>query len=375
MSLIAEALRAAQRERENPQTRKEDVARSILAGSAQHPGDDLWLRHPRPHLPRSLGIALALFITAVLGAAGFVSWSIRPGGTTSEAETVVGQLTRRSPVVAASKTTAEMMDSLTRHSRPAAPRLRPASVDAPAAPRPSRTVPTTGAPSRQVPTGGGQPPSAAPVSRETTPPSFQLVLAPPRQEAGDLFRQGVAAQAHRDFASAAEYYRASLGLDPENAEASNNLGIVYQALGQLTAARDAFRQAVSLQPRFAAAWSNLGGVLSTLGQNQEAQAALAEAIRRDPGSAGARVNLALLYQKQGRTAEGERLLREALAVDSSTPEAHYALAQILEQQGHLSEAVEHYRLFLSTAAGRFPRHDTAVRERLRHLVGSPDGGE
>ncbi len=376
MSLIADALKEAQREREQPDRRREDVVRRIVAGDGRRIGSNLWIRGPRPRVPASLTVAIALFVTALVGATGFVSWSAHRAAPPSRSGAIVNRLTNPSPRVVASMSTVQRVDSLVRSTQhPPAPTPTAATVARAASVAVSPPVTRGGthqvgtratAPSAPAPAppASSRPPASQPAAAQQ---SFRLVLAPPRQAADDLFRQGVEAQRRRDFASAVELYRGALARDPDNAEISNNLGICYQALGRLTAARDAFRSAVTLQPRYAVAWSNLGGVLVALGQIDDAQTALAEAVRREPGSTGAKVNLALVFQKQGLLADSERLLREALAIDAGMSEAHYALGQLLEQQGNVREAMEHYRLFLSIASGRFPQQEAALRQRLEHL--------
>lgn len=199
---------------------------------------------------------------------------------------------------------------------------------------------------------------------------FRLSVQQPQQGLARIFEEAVAAQKRGELARAAELYQQALALDPRNPELYNNLGAVQRASGDLPGARDAYRRALSLNPGYAAAWSNLGVVLDALGSAGEARAAYQEAIRLDARNTGARVNLALQYHASGLLGDAANLLRAALKLDPALAEAHYALARVLEDQDDRAGAVRHYTLFLGTAGGRFPQLEARVRRHLESLGGA-----
>ena len=63
-------------------------------------------------------------------------------------------------------------------------------------------------------------------------------------------------------------------LDPQDAEAHNNLGITLQELGRLNEAEVSYRKAITLKPDYAEAHNNLGNTLKELGRLEEAEASL-----------------------------------------------------------------------------------------------------
>ncbi len=186
---------------------------------------------------------------------------------------------------------------------------------------------------------------------------------------GGLFEQGLAAQRRGDYLAAKNYYLQATFTSPRNPELFNNLGTVYRALRDLPAAEAAYKQATDVDRRFAPAWSNLGIVLAQQGRSQEAMTALQEAVRLDPANSGAKVNLAIQLHAAGQIADARRLLDEAVRADPAMAEAHYELARVLEKLNDRQGAIREYRIFLTIAGGRFPALEQAVRSRLVRLEG------
>jgi Flp pilus assembly protein TadD len=186
---------------------------------------------------------------------------------------------------------------------------------------------------------------------------------------GGLFEQGLAAQRRGDYLAAKNYYLQATFASPRNPELYNNLGTVYRALRDLPAAEAAYKHATDVDSRFAPAWSNLGLVLAQQGRAQEAMTALQEAVRLDPTNSGAKVNLAIQLHAAGAIPDARRLLEDAVRADPAMAEAHYELARVLEKLNDRQGAIREYRIFLSIAGGRFPALEQAVRSRLARLEG------
>lgn len=221
---------------------------------------------------------------------------------------------------------------------------------------------------------GGEPlPSIAanplPRSGGGTSGRLQITVDRPLESSGGggLFEQGLAAQRRGDYLAAKNYYLQATFTSPRNPELYNNLGTVYRALRDLPAAEAAYRHATDVDSRFAPAWSNLGIVLGQQGRAQEAMTALQEAVRLDPSNSGAKVNLAIQLHAAGAIADARRLLEDAVRAEPAMAEAHYELGRLLEKQNDRAGAIREYRNFLATAGGRFPSLEQAVRGRLARL--------
>ena len=364
MSLIADALKAAQQEK----------SRRIPAPTGSGSGGFFAVRgssRTRDGLPRPLVLALV-----AVGAVGLV------------AALVTLLLSSVKPPAPTTVATAQP-DIISPAAAPVAPTVN-AGSPVPLSDSASATQVADASP--PLPTSAGTQPLTAPVTRgaliadtgrsKTAPDTAAALATPtpkpagtlritmedqPRQDSRPAFLQALAAQRRGDINRAKELYARALESDPQNADLYNNVGMLYKSTGELDRAEDAYRHAVSLNPRLAAAWSNLGVLLDARGRKKEAIAALQQAIAVDPSNVGVKVNLALQYHASGMYADARRLLEEAVRTNPTMPEAQYALARTLEAQGDRSSAVQHYDLFLSTSNGRFPQLERQVTQHLAAL--------
>ena len=90
-------------------------------------------------------------------------------------------------------------------------------------------------------------------------------------------------------------------------------GLAAARNGEIEAATTAFRQATELDPADAAAWTNLGVVLTRSGDEVRGIEALRRALRAVPGYPEAHRNLAVALDRQGRRSEAARHYRAFLA--------------------------------------------------------------
>jgi Flp pilus assembly protein TadD len=84
---------------------------------------------------------------------------------------------------------------------------------------------------------------------------------------------------------ALRHFMDAVRLDPDNAEAHNNLGIVQVRRGLVDEAIGHFRRATAVKPDFAFAHWNLGMALRQSSRNAEAVASLQRALQIDPENA------------------------------------------------------------------------------------------
>jgi tetratricopeptide (TPR) repeat protein len=162
----------------------------------------------------------------------------------------------------------------------------------------------------------------------------------PRDQAEQLFAQGVERLSSSDTAGAEQCFLDALALDDDFEEAWVNLGFVRDAQGDACGAETAYRQALAAgadvfelylnlgvlfasQKRFdeahwsysqtlrlnsasAALWSNLGALYLAMRQDDDAQACLDQALAHDPQHRKAQFNRAYLHLRHGRFEEGWR---------------------------------------------------------------------
>lgn len=95
--------------------------------------------------------------------------------------------------------------------------------------------------------------------------------------------------------------QAALQLDPQNADAWNNLGLALFQLKNYAEAEKAFYQAATLLPQHALYWNNLAGALREQDRLPEAEQVLLEqALKLDPNLPAGHLNLGIVYLKAGR---------------------------------------------------------------------------
>ena len=158
--------------------------------------------------------------------------------------------------------------------------------------------------------------------------------------AGDEFLKG------GDTARAADAYRKALELNPDNAEAHSNLGLILLRQHRRDEALAHFLKALEHRPDDARCHRNVGDVLVRQGKRQEAMARYREALRIDPAYTEVRINLGLLLLMTHRHDEARAEFAEAVRHEPDSPHTHYHLARALKRQERLREAVPEYQRVL-----------------------------
>jgi Tfp pilus assembly protein PilF len=175
-----------------------------------------------------------------------------------------------------------------------------------------------------------------------------------------------------DFENALQHYRALLRRNELDAQAHNNLGLLYQERNLLDESARELQRAIVIEPRNAGTHNNYGVTLLKLGRADEAQAEFAAALKLSPRSVDAIVNLALA-QRDGRRLDNAReTLLRALSIEPHNAAAHYNLAQLYDQTNQTASAVDHYGRFLENAGAEYASRIAAVRVRIEVLTRDPD---
>jgi spermidine synthase len=140
------------------------------------------------------------------------------------------------------------------------------------------------------------------------------------------------AAAGDETAAIAEYERALI-LDPDSAEAHNDLGLLLMKQGDLTRAAGSFEHAARVDPSSAAAFHNLGLVHAARGDAAGAERAYREALARDPRLVEAWGNLAALLAATNRRDDAIAALESLLRIDPTLEVARRMLAQLKDAAG------------------------------------------
>lgn len=140
-------------------------------------------------------------------------------------------------------------------------------------------------------------------------------------------------------------------------------GAVYLNSGRYEEAVKAYREAVRLNPEFAEAYNNLGVSLTRLKKYEEAIECFHQAIRLKPGLPNPNYNLGNLYNYLGRYEEALKPLRQAISLNPNYREAYRELGDVYLLLGRNEEAIEAYRQAL-----RLNQDDAALLNNLGHAL-------
>ena len=167
-------------------------------------------------------------------------------------------------------------------------------------------------------------------------------------QAGNRVAEGIAALERGDVAGARELFESALAVDPKNAVAHTNLGLIADSAGDPETAARHFAEAARHAPS-AATHNNYGVILLRLGREREAAAELEASLRIDPRQPNALVNLAQIRFAAGTLADleaAEGLLARAFAI---APDAEIARAMtvIALRRGNTQSAAAHYAAYTS----------------------------
>lgn len=134
------------------------------------------------------------------------------------------------------------------------------------------------------------------------------------------------------------YYLKALEIDPNHAEAHNNLGNLLRQRGQLKEALQHLGTAVKIRPKYPEARQNLANVLADLGRIDEAIRQFRQAVTLDPDLSQAHYNLGVTLAAAGRFAEAIASLEHALVLRPQLTDARFVYALTLAEAGDLAAA-------------------------------------
>ncbi|MBI4488450.1 MAG: tetratricopeptide repeat protein [Deltaproteobacteria bacterium] len=209
--------------------------------------------------------------------------------------------------------------------------------------------------------------------REVVPPAEQESAPKPQERLSDstaereLFRLALLHQQTGDPRAALELYQKLLALNPKNAVALNNMGVILKEIGQLGKAGDHLRKAVDLDPSYDKAHTNLGVVLQLQEQPQAAIESHLRALAINDKSWESAVNLGLIFWSEGDLESAKRFFSKALGVRHEAS-VLYHLGLVSEQLGERLEAVRYYRLALTKGDGLTLDLREKIEIRLRRLL-------
>jgi tetratricopeptide (TPR) repeat protein len=127
-----------------------------------------------------------------------------------------------------------------------------------------------------------------------------------------------------DFSKAQAEYEPLLKATPQDARLLNDVGYSYYCRGDLATAENFLRQAVQLEPGLKPAWLNLGLTLAATGRMQDGF----EAFMKGGTEGEAHANVAFVLSAQGKADEAKAAYKKALSVEPGLVSARNALERL-----------------------------------------------
>ena len=189
-----------------------------------------------------------------------------------------------------------------------------------------------------------------------------LVLQPDLAEANNDLGALLAQQG--DLDGAIGRFRAALASTPDYPDALNNLGYAFLLTGRGDEARALYEKALALQPDFPEVLNNLGLLFGRAGDMDRAERYFRDALGRRPDYGEAANNLALVFVARGQRDAAVDLLQGVLARTPEYEAAYVTLAKIHFSAGRSAEGIA----VLERLLQRNPKHAVAV-ELLRQMKG------
>ena len=137
-------------------------------------------------------------------------------------------------------------------------------------------------------------------------------------------------------------FRQLVALEPGDADAVSNHGVVLFRLGRPGEAEACFRRAIELRPDFTNALNNLGLTRRSAGADAEASECFRRVLATDPNHTDALSNLGALLSARGEAAEAVELLQRAAAQAPNAPEVHNNLGMAFSLLNRDAEAISHF---------------------------------
>jgi len=138
-------------------------------------------------------------------------------------------------------------------------------------------------------------------------------------------------------------YREAIKINPNHAEAHNNLGVLFADLKRFEEAEKEYREAIKINPNLVEAHNNLGVLFADLKRYEEAEEEYREAIRINPDLAQAHNNLGILLSNLKRFEEAEKEYREAIRINPDVAGTHHNFGALLANLKRFEEAEKEYR--------------------------------
>ena len=149
------------------------------------------------------------------------------------------------------------------------------------------------------------------------------------------------------YPDAERSYRKAIKINPDYADAHNDLGNLYMKTGRLKESFNAYRKALKAAPNHSKLLSNIGNVLMMQSEFEKALGWLEKAILHDPENALSHCNLGSTLRGLGEHLKAAIAYRRAIELNPKLALFHQNLGGVLIELGALDEAIDCFKQVLN----------------------------
>jgi tetratricopeptide (TPR) repeat protein len=161
--------------------------------------------------------------------------------------------------------------------------------------------------------------------------------------AAAYYNMGVIYKDEHKWTDAADAFNGALRLDPDNPALHYELGNSLFEQGKVADAQAEFEKALKIDPKLYKAHYRLGVVLQTQDKLREADAEYRKAIDSNPRFVQPYLKLGDMYLDNDYDKEGAQVFQNAILADESNGEAHQGYAEALQKQKQYEEAIKEFQ--------------------------------
>ncbi len=189
---------------------------------------------------------------------------------------------------------------------------------------------------------------------------FKKVLKSIPKHFSSIFLLGTLSAQDKKFQTAKKLLEQAIEINPNYAEAHNNLGNVFQELGRHKEAIVSYQSAININPNILTAYHSLANSFRILGKYQEAITFYQKVIEKDPNYIEAHNNLGNVFQALYKYREAIFCYQKAIQINSDYFKAYFNLGIVFNKINKHQEAIKCFKQVIQKEPKNLSSHWLSV---------------